>query len=266
MTISDEVSGLLEVIDAGEPQTAEPVETQPIAEGAESGTPTTTPEAEAQVESAPETTPTTGQDPEPETSEPSQTKTETNTQVDTESWKEALPKPPPAYQGKQPEFDPDTGLITNMDAAEYAQYMRETTKAELKLDMYNQYVEDKAFEVAEQILPELKTNANVRRMVENARLASLYSGNPIDTVQAAIEVQEALGIAPSKIKEARSEGERNARVSIEIQENSALETGSTQLPAETNQADALVSRIQKGDDDAVVELLGLWENEGKLQL
>jgi hypothetical protein len=198
-----------------------------------------------------------------ETSEP--LKTETQTPAVDDNWKAGLPPPPAPYQGPQPEIDPETGQITNMSPAEYATYMRETTKAELRQEGYLQYVENAALDAAEKILPEIKTNPAVRTMVENARVASIINGQQIDAFEAAKQVREALGIGPQQIAQAKAEATQNAKASITVQKAAALETGSSQKGnAEGDKVTDLQKRIRRGDDEAFVELLNIWETDGKI--
>lgn len=176
-------------------------------------------------------------------------------------WKATLPPPPPDYQGKEPEIDPNTGQITNMTPQEYQTYVEEKTKVNLRKDTYNTAVEGRALDVAEQILPEIKTNPTIRKMVENTRIASILSGNQIDTVQAAQQVKEALGITTNKILEAKTEGANNAKASITVQKNAALETGSSKKAESPDRTKELQKRIARGDDLAFAELLDIIDKK-----
>lgn len=270
MSDIDEVAGVFDAIDqevtAHDP--VEEVSTEAIAEGTESTTETeevakteTTDNVETQEEAAPVEGQADTQAETTETKEPLQTEKPTEAVID--NWKASLPPPPAPYQGIVPQVDQETGQITNMSPVEYATYMRESTKAEIKQEAYTSYVENHALSVAETILPEIKTNPAVRMMVENARVASILTGNHIDTVQAAKQVREALGIAPQQIAQAQAAATKNAKASITIQKNAALETGSTQVQTEDNSKE-IMQRIKRGDDDAFAELLGSWEEQGKI--
>lgn len=200
-----------------------------------------------------------------ETSQEDKTKTEKPTEQDFSKWKEVLPAPPPEYQGKQPEFNED-GNITNMNAQEYLDYTINVAEHRGDVKNYNNFVEGRALDVAEQIIPDIKTNPNVRKMVENTRIASILSGTPIDTVQAALQVRDLLGISPERLQAAKTEGANSTKASIEIQKNAALETGSTQKTSdESAKITQLQKRVQKGDDTAFAELLGVWEDKGLLK-
>jgi hypothetical protein len=268
MSDTDEVNGVFDAID-NEVTAHDPVEevsTEPVAEGAENGS--AAPEAEettppAEVEKPSEAAPVEGQAETEASTTEAHSQTEESTEAEVDNWQETLPPPPQPYQGPQPEFDPETGTITNMTPAEYSRYMTEVAKAEMRQELYTSTVENRALDVAEQILPELKTNPAIRTMVENARVASIISGQQIDTVEAAKQVRDALGIAPERIKAAQAEGAQNAKASITVAKNAALETPSNAVPTEDTGAE-LIKRINRGDDEAFAELLGQWEETGKI--
>lgn len=272
----NDLEGVFDAIDteqSAHDPVAEPV-SEPQGEGAPAPTETETSETETntktnttgeveqgqaptseQGQPAPETTTT-------ETSEPS--KTETETQVDVDNWEESLPPRPQGYDGPAPEVDPETGQITNMTAAEYATYMRESTKAELRSELYDQMIETRSLEVAEKVLPEMKTNPAIASLVRNARMAAALDGNQLTSVEAAKQVRDALGLAPERLAQAKAEGVQSAKTSIEVQKNASLETSSSQTQTDTSKADNLVKRINRGDDEAFLELLNDWTEEGKI--
>lgn len=272
MSEIDEVSGLFDVVDseasAHDPVT-EPAK-EPVAEGgdapeAEQKTKTeetkTEEVAEEQVPEVPESAQGQGELQQPtEAAEPSQE--ELKEEAPSDDWRINLPPPPPEYQGPEPEVD-ESGQITNMTPRQYEDYLIGKAEARATRKMYDATVESASFEAAEKVLPELKTNPVIRKLVENARVASVVDGQPVDTVAAALQVKEALGIAPQQIAQARAEGERNARVSIEEQSRASIETGDTQ-PEPEDVGGGLIKRAQAGDDEAIGDLIGLWEKEGRL--
>lgn len=265
MSTTDEVSGVFDAIDqevtAHDP--VEEVSTEAVAEGSESTTETE--EVTQTEEEAPqsEAAPVEGQaNSETEATETTEHSQEESTNDDFDNWEETLPAAPQPYQGPEPELD-ENGQITNMTPAEYSNYLVEKAKAGIREEAYAATIENRALDIAEQILPSIKTNPAVRQMVENARVAAILNGKNISTVDAAKQVREALGIAPEQITAAKNEGARNAKVSIETQKNSALETGSSHTQEEDPTSD-LVKRVQRGDDNAFADLLGLWEETGKI--
>ncbi len=280
MSDVDEIGGVFDVIDA-EANAHSPVPQTPVSEPKAEGQESTTEPEETQTQQTqkpeqsepeqkqPEATPQpeqrpTEQQPEKqeEPAEPSKTETQPEAEVD---WKTTLPPPPRPYEGPTPEIDQETGQVTNMTAEEYATYLRESTKAELRVEGYKNYVENAALDAAEKLLPEIKTNPTIRNLVENIRVASVINGNQIDSYEAAKQVAEALGLSKERLQQAKTEGANNTKVSIEVQKNAALETSSTQTgDAEADKVDQLQKRIRRGDDEAFVELLNAWEQEGKL--
>lgn len=279
MSDSEEVAGVFDAIDgeaAFHEPLPEPVE-EPKAEGAES---TPDPEPKTKTESQDEKPkeeknppvaekkeetpkPEPGSpdaQPEAKTDEPSK---ENKTEAEVADWKKSLPPPPPEYNGPVPEVD-DEGKITNMTPDQYENYLVSRAEARLAQRNYERYIENAALDAAEKILPDIKTNPSIRTLVENARVASIVNGNQIDTVQAAEMVRSALGISPEKISQAKAEGAKNAKASITVQKNASLETSSSRKPEPEDPSNDLVKRINKGDDDAFVELLGRWEEEGKI--
>lgn len=269
MSDLDEVSGVFDAIDT-EVTAHDPVEevsTEAVAEGTEGTTDTVETAQTEEVEAPSETAPVEGQveteATATETTELSQEDSTVASDAEVENWQANLPPAPLPYQGLEPEFDPETGQIVNMDPAQYATYMRETLKAELRQETYAGTVENAALDAAEKILPSLKTNPAIRTMVENARVASIINGQQISTLDAAKQVREALGIAPAQLNAAKSEGAQNAKASITVQKNAALETGSTRVQTD-DPANDLIKRINRGDDDAFADLLGQWQEQGKI--
>ena len=266
MSDLDEVNGVFDAIETESTahDAVEEVNTEAIAEGSEGTTEVQEVAKPGESEGTTEAAPVEGATTEKTTEETTElSQTEESTEVNVDNWQEKLPPAPLPYQGPEPEIDPETGQITNMTPAEYSQYLRETTKVEMRQENYSRDVEYAALDAAEKILPELKTNPAVRTLVENARVASILNGQTIDTVEAAKQVRDALGIAPEALQAAKAAGAQNAKASITVQKNAALETGSAQTQSEDTTKD-LISRINRGDDEAFADLLGEWEDQGKI--
>lgn len=264
-----ELDGVFDAIEAGDNVIVdEPVQTEAVAEAAEAESTTaeateTKTDETSEEEVTPETVePVKAETTETETQEPSKIETETS-DAEVENWAETLPPPPVPYNGPVPEVN-EEGVIVNMTPEQYATWQRETLKAELREESYQSFVENRSLEVAEKVLPEMKTNPLIRQMVQNARVASVMNGQAIDNVEAAKQVREALGIAPAKIAEAEARAAKNAKASITVQKQAALETSSTQKGPDTDKMDALQKRVQRGDDTAFVELLDIWTKSGQL--
>jgi hypothetical protein len=276
----DETNGVADIIGIIESEQSahDPVKQEEIADAkAEGGDSTPEPEAEKPKEDGAkeESKTKTEDDGQQETGKPDEGKPSTEAtptesdahskenKTDAVDWKATLPPPPPDYAGKEPEIDPNTGQITNMTPQEYQTYVEEKTGVNMDKRAYNNLVEVRALDAAEQILPDIKTNPNVRLMVQNTRIASILSGNQIDTVQAAKQVAEALGITSEKIQQAKAEGANNTKASIEIQKNAALETGSAKKGESPDKTKELQKRIARGDDLAFAELLDIIDKPKK---
>ena len=149
-----------------------------------------------------------------------------------------------------------------MDPAQYQTYVQETTLARFKQEQHDNFVMNASLEQAEKLLPEMKTNPAVRNLVQNSVTASILAGEQIDSFEAAKQVREALGLAPERIAQAKAEGAQSAKTHIEVQKIAAVETSSTQTSSDTDKVADLQKRIRRGDDEAMAELLSVWEDDG----
>lgn len=186
--------------------------------------------------------------------EPSQTNTNTDTQTEVPDWKANLPKPPVLAQLIAPTLD-DNGQITNMDPQQYEEYIKQSAANAYKEQAYQDRVENAALDAAEQVLPEIKTNPTIRQLVENQRIAQVVNGQDGDVVAAAQAIKQLLGDSVAK-------GAQNAKTSITIQKNAAVETGASAKPEEAEKGAKLAKRINANDPDAFIELLDLWQEKG----
>lgn len=202
------------------------------------------------------------------TTEPS--KTETPTEAETpasDDWKPSLPEAP-KFLLEPPQYNED-GYITNMSPQQYETYVIEKAKFDFRQEAYVTNIENQALDAAEKLLPQIKTSPAVRTMVENARIASILNGEQINSFEAAKLVKEALGLSTkevdAKVAQAKAQGAQNAKASITIQKNAAVETqGSTKTKADTSKNSQLTKRLKAGDDEAFAELFQQWDSDGKL--
>lgn len=213
-------------------------------------------------ESTPEE-PVTGQETEStestaeENSEPSQKETQSEksqTEAEVIDWKSTLPPKPVLAEIPFPERD-ENGQV---DPVAYENYLIAKAEQRITETMYGNHVENVALEAAEKLLPEIKTNPVVRKLVENQRIAQVVNGEEGDVVSAAQAIKQLLGGA-------KAEGANNAKNSITIQKNAALETGASQTKSEPSRGQAIADRINKGDEEAFVELIDLWQEEGYIK-
>lgn len=190
---------------------------------------------------------------ESESTAPLKTETENNAEQPTVDWKQFLPQAPAPSNVQFPEPDEDG----NVDPREYEDYIVGKAEDRLQQKIYAQAYENAALDEVEKILPEIKTNPAVRKLIENQRIAQVVSGDTGDVVEIAKQIK--LMMSTSK-----AEGAQNAKSSITIQKNAALETGAGQTKTDTSKRDALEKRLKKGDDSAFAELFETWEKTGKL--
>lgn len=197
--------------------------------------------------------------------EPSKTETETNpkTEEPVDDWKKSLAPPPPPYAGKKPELN-EEGQIINMTQPEYEEYLISTAEDRLNRRNYDSYVENAGLDAAEKILPEIKTNATVRQLVENQRIAQVVNGQAGDVVTAARAIKQIIAPTDKALADAKAEGARGAKTSITIQKQAAVETGAAVKKPEASLETKLNRRLNRGDDTAFAELLDLWAKDGKI--
>jgi hypothetical protein len=215
---------------------------------------TQTPEPEAPQ--TPET-PEQPQAPEPQTpepvaqaenQEPSKTETETPEPID---WQQFIPKAETEVQMPQPRED------GTLDPQEYENYI--LAKAEARLEAKNaiQTAMQRSLEKAEEILPEMKTDPKIAALVQKTATAQAVTSGQVDFIAAANELKEVLGLT-------KTQAENNVRTSVEIQKNAALETGSATKASEPSKGQVIADRINAGDEDAFIELIDMWQEEGVL--
>lgn len=204
------------------------------------------------------------------TPEPSKTETTPEAEKPREKaeWEKSLPAQPPQFNLEPPKVD-EQGVIVNMNAEQYQTYLIERAKYEWRVENYVNTVENKALDAAEEVLPQIKTSQAVRTLVENARTAGVINGKQIDSYQAALLVKEALGLGDEQLakatQEAAAKATANVKASIKIQKNAALETqGTTKKKATPSREAQLQKRLRTGDENAMVELLDIWQKDGKV--
>lgn len=200
-----------------------------------------------------------------EDTEPLQTETKTEeAETVDDNWKVTIPPAPAPFAFPEPQVN-EEGQIVNMGPEQYQQYLVERAKYEMRTELYHQNVENKALDAAEKILPELKTNPSVRKLVESTRTASILNGQQIDSYEAAKLVRDALGLSADRLAKAKAEGEQSAKTSITIQKRSTIESrGSSQAKPTASTTDKLAKRLRQGDDEAFAELFESWDKEGKI--
>lgn len=191
-----------------------------------------------------------------ETGEPS--KTETNTEAEKPSdydWLAELPQAPEEKEILPPKPD-EFGQI---DPVEYADYLEARLDQKRKIDDHNRTVITKAFDAVEKILPEVKDTPSLQKVIRNTFLAN---SNPVEIVDLARELRTTLD---GKTQAGKTQGIQNAKSSITIQKNAAVETKSpTQKTQTSSKNDTLAKRLAKNDTSAFEELMSDWQQNNKV--
>lgn len=189
--------------------------------------------------------------PEPVINEESQepSKTETETTPEPIDWTQFLP------QNTQPVEPPTPDEDGNIDPEAYKRYVIEEAKSELRAEGAARETVLQGVTAAEEVLPEMKTNPKVAQLVRDQVIAQAVNGGQADFVSAANTIKEIIGIT-------KTEAANNVRTGIEIQKNAALETGSAAKASDASQGQKIADRINSGDEDAFVELIDLWQEQG----
>lgn len=235
------------------PETKTETEAEPVVEKPADTQETETKTNPVETEEAEEETPT---EPVTDTTEPSKTETKTEVPEDVD-WKKFLPPPPVLTPVIEPVLN-EEGDITNMTPQQYEDYIVSKAENRIAERNYVQQVENAALDAAEKILPEIKTDQNIRNILESMRIASVVNGQQIDVVEAATQVRAMLGGA-------KAEGANNAKTHITVQKNAQVETqGGTQTQSDDGANKDLDKRLRQGDDTAFEQLFSSWAEEGKL--
>lgn len=182
--------------------------------------------------------------------------TETQTETDTNSqtteprvdWSKFLP---PVQELPKPQAD-ENGQV---DSGELMDYMANEVVNRIRQE--NQIVTqvNEGLSKAEEILPEMKTDPNIARLVRDATFASVAEGQQPDFVKTAEAFKEVLGSA-------RAAANTNAQVGFTTQQNAQVATGASNTKEEVSNGAKLADRINANDQDAFVELLDVWQQQG----
>lgn len=185
--------------------------------------------------------------------EPSQT--ETKTEAEDIDWKSGLPADPGEFQEKPPEPD-ENGQIDPLD---YTDFLEKKILHRQRVEAYNDKVITATFDAVEKILPEVKTDPAFQQAIRST-FNSTLSGE--ETVTMARNLRQSI----DKVAMAnKATGAQNAKTSISIQKNAAVETqGATKKKSTSTKSDNLTKRLQKNDTSAFEELMGNWMEDGKI--
>lgn len=187
---------------------------------------------------------------------------DTTTQTTEQTQKEETKIEIPAFDWGA--FLPDTTKVAaeptpdeegRIDPDQYKRHIIDSAKAELRAEQaFGEQITAQLSE-AENILPEMKTNPALAGLVQSSAAAAALEGKPIDLIGAARTLSDILSAREAA-------GNANATVSIETQSAASIGGGSTTTAPDMTRGKALEARINAGDNDAVVELLDIWMQEG----
>lgn len=177
------------------------------------------------------------------------------TTVDDTEWQKYLPARPADFELKAPEPD---GL-GRVDPDEYTNYLEKKVEYNADVKAYNRAVVTQAFEAAEKVLPELKTNVTLQNIVKQTYLADIRDGKTdANPVTVARELKKAFD---GKV----AEGVQNTQTHIEVQKNATVEkNGATKRKASTRKGDDFDRRLQRNDTSAFEDLMGQWIDDKKI--
>lgn len=143
---------------------------------------------------------------------------------------------------------------------------QETTQRAVRNEVLNTLTEvdqsRQAWKEAEETYPQLAENQNLRKLVENQRIASIAEGGNQSPKEAADTIF-------AEFKEVKAEATRQSQESVRIQQAGSLQTASNQTGDSVDE-DRLFA--QSGDPDrakgskARQSLLKKWIDDGKIQL
>jgi len=194
---------------------------------------------------------------ESETTEPSKTDTQTEAEKPSDyDWLAELPQAPDKVDIQPPQPD-EYGQI---DPVAYGDYLEKRLDQKNQIDNYNKTVLTKAFEAIEKILPEVKGDKSLQTAIRSVFLANR---NPVEIVDLARSFRSAFD---ANRQTGKTEGIKNAKTSIEIQKNAAVETKSPTKKATptTSKDQTLDRRLAKNDTSAFEELMNDWQANGKV--
>lgn len=180
---------------------------------------------------------------------------DTSTEVDDKAWQKDLPFAPGEFTVQPPQPDE----LGRVDADAYADYVEKRVEHNQQVKAYNKLVINKAFEAAEAVLPELKTNAALQNIIKQTYLSEISAGN-LDANPVAV-ARELRSFFDSKV----AEGASNTRTQITIEKNASVEKTGAAKPKSTPKKDSnFERRLAKNDTAAFEELIGGWVQDGKI--
>lgn len=216
------------------------------------------PQAEPeQVNEAPQETPQ--EQPQEQTQEPAQQQTE-----ETQPAQEPAPSQEPARQDfdisqymptqpAQPNIQVDEdGYI---DPNQFYNTVLQDAEARIEEKLRFQEQERRAWEQVEGKYSEIKSDSELRDIINSQRLADVARGGKGDLSAIADKVV-------SKLQSYQQQGKAQAQVSEKVQKSAALQQGTANQPAPDDSE--LLSRLGSGDENAQAQVIQQLMDAGKL--
>lgn len=162
-----------------------------------------------------------------------------------------------AYYQKQqvqtPNFETDDGFI---DPAKFYNQVKADALKELREELRFEATEKKVWGKIEEKHPELKTDAELRDLLNAQRIADVAQGGNGDLNRISDKFF-------GKLNSYKIQGKAQAQVSEKIQKSASLST-QTNNTVQTNANNDLMDRMSRGDQVAKEQLIEQWLADGKL--
>lgn len=162
-----------------------------------------------------------------------------------------------AYYQKQvpqaPQFEAEDGFI---DPTKFYAQVKADTLAEVREEIKFEETERKNWAKIEAKYSELKTDNELRDLLNAQRIADVATGGNGDLNRIA---EKFFG----KLNAYKSQGKAQAQVSEKIQKSASLST-QTSNTVESNSNNDLIDRMSRGDQVAKEQLIEQWLADGKL--
>lgn len=185
---------------------------------------------------------------------PLQNEAEPNEQVTPEV---EAPQEKLAYYQKQtpeePTFEAEDGFI---DPKKFYSQVKADAIQEMREEMRFQETERTNWSKIEEIHPELKTDVELRDLLNAQRIADVATGGDGDLNKIADKFF-------GKLNSYRNEGKAQAQVSEKVQKSAGLSTQTSNGVPKDNATD-LMERMSRGDQVAKETLIEQWLADGKL--
>ncbi len=154
------------------------------------------------------------------------------------------------YMQQAPQVQPDEDGMIDPEA------YRQSILAEVKQTIAFEKSEEKAWASVENKYPEIKSDRELRDLVEAQRLADVARGGAGNLSKIAEKVV-------GKMKSYQQQGKAQAQVSETVQQSAGLQTATANKVDSSKDSD-LIDRMSRGSEEAQHELISEWLAQGKI--